>query len=229
MSGKLKVGYWSDPLCVWAFVAQSRLDRLLEERGGCLDIEHRLVPVFGSLPQRFRTGAWARQGPEGRAEATRQVAAEHGRPEVTGRVWVDDTPASSWPVSMAVKAVSRLEREGRAAPGSTGAYLAGLREAFFVRNLNICRREAWLEVARACGVEVARLEALVDEGTAMADLWEDYEEKERLRLQGSPTWVFDGGRALLYGNVSWGVLRATVEELLAGVRPGGTACGQEPT
>lgn len=222
--GKLKFGYWSDPLCVWAFVAQARLDRLLEEHGGCLQVEYRIVPVFGSLPKRFREGPWASKGPEGRAEATRQVAADHGRPDVTGRVWLDDTPASSWPSSMAVKAVSRLEREGRVPAGGTAAFLTGLREAFFVWNVNVARREAFMDVASACGLDGPAVEELLDSGAAMADLWEDFEEKERLKLQGSPTFVFDGGRAMLYGNVSYGVLRATVEELLAGLRPGGTAC-----
>lgn len=225
MSERLKFGYWSDPLCVWAFAAQGKLDRLLEERGGCLQVEYRIVPVFGSIPHRFRSGAWAAGGPEGRVEATRRVAADHGRPDVTGTVWLTDTPASSWPVSMAVKAASRLEREGRVAMGSTPVFLNLLREAFFGRNVNISRREAWTAVAAECGLDPVPLERLVDDGTAMADLWEDFEEKERLRLQGSPTYVFDGGRAMLYGNVSYGVLRATVEELLAGVRPGATACG----
>lgn len=55
-------------------------------------------------------------------------------------------------------------------------------------------------------------------------LWEDYQEKERLKLQGSPTYVFDHGRAMLYGNFTYGVLHATVEEFLRGLGPEGSAC-----
>ena len=53
---------------------------------------------------------------------------------------------------------------------------------------------------------------------------EDHAEKERLRIQGSPTYVFDGGRAMLYGNFDYGILRSTVEELVRGAGPGGSAC-----
>ncbi len=53
---------------------------------------------------------------------------------------------------------------------------------------------------------------------------EDHAEKERLRIQGSPTYVFDGGRAMLYGNFDYGILRSTVEELVRRAGPGGSAC-----
>ena len=71
--------YWSDPLCVWAFVAQPKLDRILAESGEHLEVRHHVVPVFGSIPQRFREGSWADQGVEGRVAATRRVARSSSR------------------------------------------------------------------------------------------------------------------------------------------------------
>jgi hypothetical protein len=70
----------------------------------------------------------------------------------------------------------------------------------------------------------AGIEKRLDDGSALALLSEDLQEKERLKLQGSPTYVFDHGRAMLYGNFPYGELHATVEELLRGLGPEGSAC-----
>ncbi len=216
--------YWSDPLCVWAFVAQPRLDRILEEYRAQLDVSYRVVPVFGSVVQRFRDGKWAAAGPEGRAETTRRVAARFGRDDVSGAVWTRDAPASSWPVGAAIKAAFALEEAGSAPPGAGAQYQLRLREAFFVEDRNVARRREQLAIAEACGLPTAGLEARIDDGTALAALWEDYEAKEALRLQGSPTWVFDAGRAMLYGNVGEAVIHATVDELVRGLGPGSSRC-----
>ena len=50
---RIAFSYWSDPLCIWAYVAQDKLDRTLREWGEKLDVSYRIVPVFGSLPWRF--------------------------------------------------------------------------------------------------------------------------------------------------------------------------------
>ena len=99
-----------------------------------------------------------------------------------------------------------------------------LSERFFVENRNIARREVQLEVAEELRLPADRVAARLDDGSALAAVWEDFEQKEALRIQGSPTYVFDGGRAMLYGNFAYGILRATVEELVRGVNPGGSPC-----
>jgi predicted DsbA family dithiol-disulfide isomerase len=93
-----------------------------------------------------------------------------------------------------------------------------------VDNVNIARRGGQLELAEALGVPRAGIEQQLDDGRALAALWEDYLETQRLKLQGSPSYVFDGGRTMLYGNFTYGVLHATVEELLHGSRPEGSTC-----
>ena len=119
---------------------------------------------------------------------------------------------------MAIKAVFAV------APEAGPTYQNALRERFFVDEANTALREVQLEVAEALGLAREPIERRLDDGSALAAVCEDYAEKERLRLQGSPTYVFDGGRAMLYGNFEYGVLRATVDELLRGIHPGGSAC-----
>jgi len=218
------VDHWSDPLCVWAFVAEGRVDDVLARYGDRLAVRWRVVPVFGSVPARFAHGAWKDAGPAGRAEATAKLAARFGVSGVTGQVWIDDPPASTWSPSAAVAAVRLAEGAGELPGGATGRYLRALRHRFFAENLNVARRSAQAETAEALALPWAPIAAALDDGRALAALWEDHEERVRLGIQGSPTWVFDGGRAMLYGNVSEGVLRATVAELVAGVEPGASRC-----
>jgi hypothetical protein len=76
-----------------------------------------------------------------------------------------------------------------------------------------------------CGIAREGIEGALDDGRALAALWEDHQERETLGIQGSPTYVFDDGRAILYGNVSEGVINATVDELLGGTIAGRSDCG----
>lgn len=221
---KLTFSHWTDPLCIWAFVAQDQLDRLLAELSSRLIVDSRIVPVFGSVSWRFARGPWASAGVEGRVRATSEIAAAHGHPEVDGSCWRNDCPSSSWAPAVAIKAVSALERAGHCDSGSTERYHSALRRRFFVECKNIARRNLQLEAAEELGIARAAIEQRLDDGSALALLWEDFQEKERLKLQGSPTYVFDDGRAILYGNFPYGVLRATVDELLRGLGPEGSAC-----
>jgi predicted DsbA family dithiol-disulfide isomerase len=221
---RLSFEYWSDPLCIWAFVAQPKLERILAELGDKLEVEHHVVPVFGSIPWRLKEGSWASAGIEGRVQATRSIAAQHGRSDVSGECWVRDCPVSSWSAGVAVEAVLLLEREGRAPRGAGAAYHHLLRERFFVCAENVARRDVQLSIAEELALPRSALEAHLDDGSAIAALWEDIRRKEQLCIQGSPTFVFDGGRAMLYGNFSYGVLRATVDELVRGLDVGASRC-----
>jgi predicted DsbA family dithiol-disulfide isomerase len=222
MPHPLKFSYWSDPLCIWALVAQRKLDRVLAELGEHIKVDYRIVPVFGSVGWRFAEGPWAKDGIDGRVIATRTIAAQGGRADVTGECWRTAMPASSWAPAAAIKAVFALP-DGRGLEAGP-LYQRALRERFFVAEANIALRAVQLELAEELSLPRGPIESRLDDGSALAAVWEDHAEKERLRLQGSPTYVFDGGRAMLYGNFDYGILRGTVEELVRGIDPGGSAC-----
>lgn len=219
---RLKFSYWSDPLCVWALVAQQKLDRVLGELGEHVQVDYRIVPVFGSIAWRFTEGPWAKDGVEGRVFATRKIAEQSGRTDVSGECWRKAAPASSWAPASAIKAVFALE-DGRGEEVGP-AYQRALRERFFVGEANIALRSVQLQVAEEMRLPRGPIEARLDDGTALAAVCDDHAEKERLRIQGSPTYVFDGGRAMLYGNFGYAILRSTVEELVRGMEAGASAC-----
>lgn len=221
---RLHFSYWTDPLCIWALVAQEKLDRLLSEWGPCLEIEYHVVPVFGSLPWRFSKGPWAAGGVAARVAATRKVAEQHGWNNVSGEVWARAMPASSWSPGAAIKAVCDLEQRGEIPLGAAADYQWKLRLRFFVEERNVSLRSEQLALAEELGLPRGPIETRLDDGSALASLWEDHQERETQKIQGSPTYVFDGGRAQLYGNFAWGVLHATVDELLRGLEPGCSRC-----
>lgn len=220
----LSFEYWSDPLCIWAFVAQSKLDHVTSTWREHVRVHHRIVPVFGSVPQRFRDGVWASSGPAGKAETTRAVAATHGVSDVSGQVWIDDPPASSWSSGAAVKGAFALEGRGEAPRGFGEAYLLAMRRRFFIDNQNVARRGEQLGLAESLGVDPGALATLLDDGTALAALYEDDVDAKASHVRGSPTYVFDGGRTTLYGNFPARILDATVEELIRGLGVGATPC-----
>ncbi|MCO4747486.1 MAG: DsbA family protein [Proteobacteria bacterium] len=218
-----RFSYWSDPLCIWAFVAQPKLDRVLAEFGDRIAVDYRVVPVFGSVPQRFRDGSWSKQGVEGRVAATRRIAEAQGRDDVTGEGW-RKMPASSWSPGASIKAVFALAEQGVIEAKCATDYQWRLRERFFLDDVNIAHRKEQLALVEACGIPTAKVEAMLDDGTALALLWEDHAEREKLGVRGSPSYVFDGGRTLFYGNFSYEPLRATIEAMVAGHYAQGSEC-----
>lgn len=224
MNSTLDFSYWSDPLCIWAFVGQARVDAIVRDYGESLTPRYRIVPVFGSIRQRFTSGAWSAAGPEGRMQATTRIAREFGHSDVSGQFWLDDPPSSSWAPGLAAAAVLELERRGESERGCTGRYLAELRRSLFVDNLNIAHREHQLACAESCDLARAPIEGLLDDGSAYARLWEEYTDTQSIGVRGSPTYEFDSGRELLYGNVQESIVRATVDALRTGRIAGRSDC-----
>lgn len=219
-----RFSYWSDPLCIWAFVAQPKLERVLVEFGEKVAVEYRVVPVFGSVPQRFREGSWSDAGVDGRVESTRVVASKHGRQDVSGEVW-RKIPSSSWAPGAALKAVFALAIGEEISAAQATTFQWQMRERFFVDDVNMALRSEQLQVCEGCDIPRGPVERMLDDGSALAMLWEDHVERERLGVRGSPTYVFDGGRTMFYGNFNVEPLLATIEAYVAGGSPRGSECG----
>jgi len=61
---------------------------------------------------------------------------------------------------------------------------------------------------------IALIEREIGSGRAMAALCSDLDAKERLKIEGSPTFVLNEGRQKLYGNLGYRVIEANIQELL---------------
>ena len=66
----------------------------------------------------------------------------------------------------------------------------------------------------AADIDCQRINKALHDGSAMAALMADYQQAKVLSLKGSPSYIIDNGRQVLYGNVGYRVLLANIEEHL---------------
>jgi len=216
----IKLTYFSDLLCIWAYISQIRLDELKDSFGTRIEFDYRFIQVFGAAGHHIDKGWRARGGREGYAAHMQATARQFPHVEVHPRVWRDDAPASSANVHLFLKAVQYLIATG-AAPARDAAGRGvfeeltwSLRLAFFRDARNIARREVQFELAGALDLPLEPIRAALDDGTAMAELCRDLDLCKEFAVGGSPTYVLNEGRQKLYGNVGYKVIAANVQEVL---------------
>lgn len=219
-SDSIKLTYFSDLLCIWAYISQARVDELRDSFGARIEFDYRFIPVFGAVEHHIDKGWQARGGREGYAAHVQATARQFPHVEVNPRVWRDDVPASSANVHLFLKAVQHLIAAGvipardAAGRGVFEELMWRLRLAFFRDARNIARREVQFELAAALGLPLEPIRAALDDGAAMAALCRDLDLCKELSIGGSPTYVLNEGRQKLYGNVGYKVIAANVQEIL---------------
>jgi predicted DsbA family dithiol-disulfide isomerase len=80
--------------------------------------------------------------------------------------------------------------------------------------MDIGQLEVLLDLANNECLNVDLINATLSSGSAIAEVMRDYQKALIQGIKGSPSWVLDGGRQILYGNVGYRVLRANAAELL---------------
>jgi predicted DsbA family dithiol-disulfide isomerase len=212
---EILIDHYSDVLCVWAYVAQIRVEELRRNFAGRVAVRYHFVPVFGSSTKKIG-GGWAERGGfAGYAKHAREVCEEFPHVRMSPDAWERVRPASSASAHVFLKAVHLHEGSGPSPAGGLFERAAwALRCAFFVDARDVSRRSVQLEIAEQVGAPREGIEAAMDDGTAMAAVSEDAEAQAAHKIEGSPTLVFNGGRQKLYGNVGYRILEANVDEAL---------------
>jgi len=229
----VSIAYYSDLLCIWAYVAQIKVDELRRNFLGRVTLDYRFVSIFGDARDRIGSRWAARGGFEGYASHVRDVVEGFDHVEVHPRLWTEDIPASSWPAHLFVKAVTLATDEGLvdASPvegleGRTPVEELAwrLRLAFFRDLRDIARLDVHLEIAGAMGLPVEAIRARIEDGTAFAALAQDHESAAVHHITGSPTFLLNEGRQKLYGNIGYRVIEANVQECLRDSRDVASWC-----
>lgn len=223
MTKPVQLDYFSDVLCVWAYVSQIRLAELKQQLGDNIVIRHHFITIFGDTQKRIGQGWQGRGGYDGFCDHVLQVCRGFPHVEVSPQVWRSCRPLSSAMAHLFLKAVMLLERDG-AVPAAPLAECHGrtpveelmwrVRHAFFADARDIGRLDVLTQIATDMGLPASDIRAHIDSGAAMAALCDDFEMKERFRLEGSPTYLLNDGRQKLYGNVGYRIIEANVLELL---------------
>jgi predicted DsbA family dithiol-disulfide isomerase len=204
----LSMTFYSDVLCVWAYISQARVDEVQRRFSDRVAIDYRFCSVFGDTAYKIEQ-AWAdRGGYEAFGLHIRDAAAAFGQVRVHEDIWRRSRPPSSAPAHLALKAVQRLEND------LTEPLLRAIRRAFFEECQNIADWRVLQSCMDAAEVPVDRVREIIDSGLAFADLEADSRDRGALMVQGSPTFILNDGRQKLYGNIGYGVIEANINELL---------------
>lgn len=206
-SSTIVIDYYTDLLCVWAWIAQPRLEEVHRQWHSQVLIRHRYVDIFGDSHGKIGK-QWGTDGFEKFAAHVASSARSVGDTPVHPGLWSEVRPRSSLPAHLLLKAVSIIGDERQ-----LEAMALKVRRAFFVEGQDISELSLLLELAASENIDLTALQQTLDDGSAMAALSSDQRSAGELGVKGSPTWVLDGGRQLLYGNVGYRILHANIEEL----------------
>ena len=202
------IDYYTDLLCVWAWIAQPRLEELNRQWAGKVIIRHRYLDIFGDSHRKI-TRQWGEtDGFEKFGAHVIKSAAPFENLEVNPDIWTKVRPRSSLQAHLFLKAVALVTDEDLVDPVALR-----IRQAFFLEARDINDYSTLIESAEAENIDELLLKSALRDGRAMAALSDDQRSANALGVRGSPTWVLNEGRQLLYGNVGYRILNANIEEL----------------
>ena len=215
---QIEITYFSDVLCVWAYISQARMTAVKEKFGDKVRIRQRFCSVFGDTAEKIRLSWKDKGGYQGFNTHLRHVAEKFPHITVHPDIWLKTQPPTSASPHLFMKAVQQWEHQtaatgGRSASNIFDQVMWALRSAFFRDCRDISRRDVQYEVAEGLGADIGAIEELIHSGVAFAGLAADYQDADKMRIEGSPSLVLNEGRQKLYGNVGFRLIDANIQEL----------------
>lgn len=220
---KVSIAYFSDILCVWAYVAQIRLDQIREDFVEQVDIRYHYISVFGNPREKISQDWQQRGGFEGYRQSLDKIAAQYDFVSLHPDSWTKVCPHSSMGCHLFLKAIERLQDQDLISsmplPEFQNRSLLEeaawqMRLAFFRDGRDIAQLDEQLRIAELLSLPLDSIQLLLNSGEAHALLSTDLALKEQLMITGSPTFVFNEGRQKLYGNIGYRIIEANINELL---------------
>jgi predicted DsbA family dithiol-disulfide isomerase len=219
----VEVTYFSDVLCIWAYASQARIEAVKEKFGDTVQIKHQFCSVFGDTARKIPSTWNDRGGYDGFNSHLRQVAERFPHIKVNPEIWIKTRPPTSASAHLFMKAVQHLDRGAGMVQNSSSEsifdqVLWAFRCAFFRDCRDIARWDVQCEIAEAFGADTAAIKEYIDSGIAFASLTADYQDADKARIEGSPSFVLNEGRQKLYGNIGFRLIEANIQELLRAPR-----------
>tara|TARA_R110001592_G_scaffold362925_2_gene678883 strand:- start:11773 stop:12432 length:660 start_codon:yes stop_codon:yes gene_type:complete len=219
MDKTLIIDYYTDILCVWAWIAQKRIDELNKKLGDRIELRHYYLDIFGDVSTKITT-QWQSKGAYlGFAEHIHTSASAFEYTHINPKIWTEVRPTTSANAHLVLKAVEITYDKKKSIDMALK-----FRSAFFVDALDIGNLEVLCDLVKDNGLDRNTINTSIRDGSAMASLMNDYQKSKRQGIQGSPSYVISGGRQTLYGNVGYRVILANIEELLKNSRDEASWC-----
>ena len=189
---KIRILYFTDPICSSCWGIEPQLRKLKLEYGEYFDIEYRM----GGLLKGWDTyGGRDVNGPTSVAQHWDEASAYYDMP-IDGDLWLEDPLDSSYPPSIAFKAAQLQGAENAL------FFLRRIKEMVFLEKKNITKWEHLLQAALETGLNTAKFRTDC-EGSAKALFEEDLSLAKQLGVRGFPSIFFtdeDNNRFLVYGS-----------------------------
>jgi len=188
---RLKVIYFTDPICSSCWGIEPQLRKLKLEYGKEIIIEYRM----GGLLKDWNYNSGGISKPSDVAYHWDEVSGHYDMP-IDGDIWLEDPLESSYPPSIAFKAAQIQDQE------KAIFFLRELREMVFLKKKNIAKWENMAIAAKKVGLNVNQLKTDFD-GKAMTLFEEDLKVAKDYGVRGFPTMFFvnaDGTTEMVYGS-----------------------------
>ena len=204
----VKVDYFTDVLCIWAFIGEKRLAEVQTKMVNEIEINLLFLPNFSACHQKINKG-WANKGGfSGYAEHVHDVAQKF---EMTLHpdTWFKVRPSTSVLAHSIITSVM-----GTHGPQIASLFCTAVRHEFFINAQDISQLSVLQEIAEKLTIDWQKVMAYFNNGQGLAKLHEDFLQAQNYQITVSPAWVFNEGRQRLIGNVGYRVIEANLRELI---------------
>lgn len=204
----IKITYFTDPICSSCWGIEPQLRKMKLEYGDYIEIDYRMG---GLLPDWSYNNGGISQ-PSDVAQHWEEASLYYQMP-ISGDVWIEDPLNSSYPPSIAFKAVQMQDTE------KAVVFMRKLRELLFLDKKNITRWEVITEAAVYAGLDTFRLKEDFD-GGAKAAFEEDLNYCRRSGVRRFPTLFLSdnqGNQITVYGSRPYEVFEDGINKLIPDV------------
>lgn len=213
MKNKEEISYFTDILCIWAFVSEKRVKELSDEFSDKIQINYHFCSIFGSVKEKMKT-SWNNDTRKFGAHVI-EVASKFDHIKVHPDIWKDVIPTTSANSHLIIKAVQLiLDKNPNADQQILPKLIYKIRQSFFEELQDVSKLDVLYEITSPLNISTNELKDLINNGEALAALNHDLSLAAKLDIKGSPSFVMNSGRQILYGNVGYRLIKANVEELL---------------
>ena len=200
----VKIIYYTDPICSSCWGIEPQLRKLKLEYGNNIEVEYRMG---GLLPNwNYNSGGISK--PSDVAHHWDEVSVYYDMP-IDGNVWLEDPLPSSYPPSIAFKAVQMQDNE------KAILFLREIREMVFLQKKNITKWEHLELAGKKVGLDIDKFKADY-EGKAKELFEEDLKLGRELGVRGFPTIFFTdttGQKEMVYGSKPYNTFESALLKL----------------
>jgi len=176
--------YFTDPICSACWAIEPELKKFKLEYGEYVDIEYRMGGLVRSW-EGFADKSNGIYSPKDVAPHWDEVG-QHSGMSIDGDIWLEDPLSSSYPPSIAFKAMQKQGDE------KALQFLRYIREMVFLEKKNITKEHHLIEAVKKCGGDTVQFLADYHSKVTEQSFYAEIKEGRDLGVRGFPTFIFIG-------------------------------------